>query len=249
MTLRIEGKLHWLHVASTPTLTYYQAHPKRGREAMDSIDILPHFHGTAMHDHWASYLVYKQCDHAFCNSHHLRELKLAHEEYAQEWADDMQTLLLNIKQAVENAVEDTHTPATCLDADALTAFESRYDNILAQGFAVNPPPPPSPTSKRKPKQSKPKNLLDRLQTHKPQVLAFMYDFRVPFDNNQAERDVRMVKLKQKISGSFRSQDGAHTFGSIRSYISTARKNGQRVIDAIYSAFAGQPFSPFHTTPE
>ena len=247
--LRIEGKLQWLHVASTPSLTYYAAHAKRGREAMDEIDILPHFCGTAVHDHWRSYLVYEQCKHAFCNSHHLRELKLAHEEYDQPWAKEMQTLLLQIKQAVATAVEDAQTPGTCLDTDSLTDFESRYDSILAHGFAINPPPPPPPGTRRKPKQSKPKNLLDRLQTHKPQVLAFMYDFRVPFDNNQAERDVRMVKLKQKISGSFRSQDGAQTFCTIRSYISTARKNGQRIIDAISDAFSGQPFSPFFTTPE
>jgi len=247
--LRIEGKLHWLHVASTSTLTNYEPHAKRGREAMDEIDILPHFQGTAMHDHWKSYLTYKQCDHAFCNSHHLRELKLAHEEYDQPWAEKMQTLLLDIKQAVDTVVEDTETQATSLDATSLADFSTRYDEILAQGFAANPPPVQPHSGRGRPKQSKPKNLLDRLQKHKPQVLIFMYDFRVPFDNNQAERDVRMVKLKQKISGAFRTQAGARTFCAIRSYISTARKNGQSVIDAISDALDGRPFLPASLTPE
>jgi len=247
--LRIEGKLQWLHVASTPSLTSYAAHAKRGREAMDAINILPHLQGTAVHDHWRSYLVYKQCDHAFCNSHHLRELKLMHEEYDQPWAAEMQTLLLDIKQKVAETVADDNRLATRLAPDLLAQFEARYDQLLAAGFALNPPPPKPPSSRGRPKQSKPKNLLDRLQTHKPQVLAFMYDLRVPFDNNQAERDVRMVKLKQKISGTFRSQAGAQTFCSIRSYISTAHKNGQRIIDAISDAFAGHPFNPVPTTPE
>lgn len=242
--LRIEGKLHWLHVVSTPTLTYYEPHAKRGREAMDAIDILPQFQGIAVHDHWRSYLTYKQCDHAFCNSHHLRELKLAHEEYDQPWAQEMQTLLLDIKQAVANVVQDPQTQATSLDAATLAGFEARYDQILDTGFAANPPPTQPHSGRGKPKQSKPRNLLNRLHTHKPQVLTFMHDFRVPFDNNQAERDVRMVKLKQKISGTFRSQSGAQTFCAIRSYISTARKNNVRVIDAISDALAGRPFLPF-----
>ena len=161
----------------------------------------------------------------------------------------MPFLLLDIKQRVEQVVEDIDTQATALDTDTLADFETRYDEILDHGFADNPPPPQPHSGRGKPKQSKPKNLLDRLQTHKPQILAFMYDFRIPFDNNQAERDVRMVKLKQKISGTFRSQAGAHTFCAIRSYISTARKNGQRVIDAISDAFAGRPFMPPSTTPK
>ena len=247
--LRIEGKLNWLHVASTSILTNFEVDAKRGREAMDRIDILPHFQGTAVHDHWGSYLTYKECNHAFCNSHHLRELKLAHEEYDQPWAEEMQILLLDIKLAVDTVVEDTETQATSLDATALVDFGTRYDEILAQGFAANPPPAQPHSGRGRPKQSKPKNLLDRLQKHKPQVLIFMYDFRVPFDNNQAERDVRMVKLKQKISGTFRTQAGARTFCAIRSYISTARKNGQSVIDAISDALDGRPFLPASLIPE
>ena len=247
--LRIEGKLHWLHVASTPTLTHYEAHAKRGREAMDDIDILPHFQGTAVHDHWRSYITYENCDHAFCNSHHLRELRFVHEEHEQPWAEKMGTLLLDIKQAVDQASDHAQDQATSLDSNTIADFEARYDEILAQGFAANPPPLKPHSGRGRPKQSKPKNLLDRLQTYKPQVLAFMYDFRVPFDNNQAERDVRMVKLKQKISGSFRTQAGAQTFCAIRSYISTARKNGQSVIDAISDALDGHPFLPASITPE
>jgi transposase len=115
----------------------------------------------------------------------------------------------------------------------------------AQGLAANPPPATPPPKKRgRKKQSPPKNLLDRLQQYKPQVLAFMYDFRVPFDNNLAERDVRMVKVKQKVSGAFRTRSGAETFCAIRSYISTVRKHGHNVIDAIHDALTGNPFIPF-----
>lgn len=237
--LRVEGKLHWLHVASTPELTHYHVHPKRGQAGMKAGGILPEFQGRAIHDHWKSYLTF-DCDHGFCNAHYLRELQFVLDQYEQDWAQEMSHLLLDITAEVER------TPAEMmsLPSDRRTYYEGEYDKVIAKGLAANPPPEePSPKKRGRPKQSPPKNLLDRLQLYKPQTLAFMYDFRVPFDNNLAERDVRMVKVKQKVSGTFRTQSGADTFCAIRTYISTARKHGHNVIDAIYDAFVGHPFMP------
>jgi len=236
--LRVEGKLQWLHVVSTPTLTLYHVHPKRGQEGMAAGDILPHFQGGAVHDHWPPYLKFDNCRHYFCNTHHLRELQFIQEQYQQTWAAEMAQLLLDIKAEVEG------TPAMSLPPARLAHYGAEFDRFIAAGLAANPSPDTPPSKQRgRPKQSPPKNLLDRLQTHKSGVLAFMSDFRVPFDNNLAERDVRMVKVKQKVSGTFRTQSGADNFCAIRSYISTVRKQGYNVIDTIYDAFVGQPFIP------
>lgn len=238
--LRVEGKLNWLHVTSTDRLTHYEVHPKRGRDAMEDIGILPEFEGRAVHDHWQSYFTFDNCQHALCNAHHRRELQFVVDQYQQEWAQKMDKLLLDIKAEVEEATPDQKA----LSPERLTHFEQRYDELIADGLAANPPPDTPPPKKRgRKKQSPPKNLLDRLEERKPEVLAFMYDFRVPFDNNLAERDVRMVKVKQKISGAFRTRTGAEIFCAIRSYISTVRKHERNVIDAMYNALMGYPFIP------
>jgi transposase len=238
--LRVDGQLQWLHSASTEWLTFFALHPKRGREAMQAMGILPDFTGWALHDHWASYLAFEQCDHAFCNAHHLRELQFITDQYAQPWATEMAALLCDIKAEVAAVADD----AQSLTTDRLAHYESQYDAILQRGFKANPPPENPPTRKRgRPKQSPPKNLLDRLDKHRRGVLAFMSDFDVPFDNNLVERDIRMVKVKQKVSGAFRTRQGAQTFCDIRSYISTVRKQGGNVIAALQDALAGQPFIP------
>jgi transposase len=238
--LRVQKQLHWLHVASTDELTHYHVHRRRGQEGMKAGAILPHFTGQAVHDHLPAYLHFDSCQHTFCNAHHLRELKFIQEQYQQPWAAKMAQLLLTIKAEVEA----TPAPALTLPSERLSFYSAEYDKLIAEGLELNQNSAPPPPNKRgRPKQSPPKNLLDRLHKHKAGVLAFMADFRVPFDNNLAERDVRMVKVKQKVSGAFRTKSGADTFCQIRSYISTARKQGHHVLDVLYRAFLGHPFIP------
>ncbi len=242
-----ENKRQWLHCASTKTITHYQFHPKRGKEAMDEIGILPYFKGVLIHDFWTPYLKYS-CAHGLCNAHHLRELIFLIEEKNSTWASGMKKLLLEIKKTVDT--EKTKPGVVRLKAGSIDKFENRYDKIIDQAIKVEQPPPDNSDlqlqkkkKRGRQKKSKSLNLLTRLKEHKEKVLAFMYDFEVPFDNNQGERDIRMIKLQQKISGTFRTKQGAKFFCRIRSYISTARKNDINVFCAINDAIRGQPFIP------
>ena len=237
--LQVENKLNWLHVACTPDLMYYNVHRKRSREVMDAIGILPEFGGTAVHDHWRPYFGYDNLKHGLCNAHYLRDTIFVYEQYGQEWAEKISRCLPDIKEEVDLVRHYSDH----LDPEKIEEYEARYDKIIEDRLERNPPPQKEPGKLGRAKQSPPKNLLERLKEHKREVFVFMYDFSVPFDNNQAERDVRMMKVKQKVSGTFRAAEGADVFCGIRGYISTARKNGCRVLDAIHDALRGSPFIP------
>jgi transposase len=235
----LNAKLAWLHVASTRTLTSYAFHAKRGQQAMDAIGILAQFRGRAMHDGLVSYWHYETCAHGLCNGHHLRELTFIAEELGQPWAQDLKELLGEIKTTVASA--RTHGMSG-LAAEVQEAFAARYDAIVEAGAKANPPP--EPTGRRgRPKLGKAGSLVERLRQHKGATLAFMADFAVPFDNNQAERDLRMVKVREKISGCFRTTTGAERFCRIRGYISTLRKQGMPILSALGQALIGNPPMP------
>jgi len=236
---QVEGKRWWMHSASTDRATHYDIHPKRGGEALEEIGILPGFNGRAIHDFWKPYFGYT-CLHSLCNAHHLRELIFVHEQLQQDWAKRMIDCLLDMKEAVE------YNDLKPLPETLIRAFEERYQQILNEGYAQNPVPPLPPDAKKKRgrrKKTKARNLLERLDEHRSEALAFLYDFNVPFDNNLAERDIRMMKVQQKISGTFRSEEGAKAFCRIRGYISTARKNTVGAMDALRRLVEGNPFVP------
>ena len=235
----IGGKGAWLHVASTASLTFYAAHGKRGQAAMEEIGVLPKFRGRAVHDGLNSYWQYGQCEHALCNAHHLRELTFVEEQLRQGWAKELKDVLRESKRAVDEA---RGRGLAALSAEAKREFERRYDEVLAAGQKMNPPP--EPTGKRgRPKRGKAGSLVERLRVHKEATLAFMGDFAIPFDNNQAERDIRMTKVRQKISGCFRTSLGAKRFCRIRGYISTLRKQGSPILLGLSQAIAGTPTTP------
>jgi transposase len=238
--LYVAGHRHWMHVSSTEQLTHYAVHAKRGKEALDAIGILKGFEGVSVHDGWRSYWHYA-CQHALCNVHHLRELTYLYEEQHQDWAGQMKTLLLDIKAAVEQARAEGRSSLHPLE---VADWKARYAALLEEGYRANPPDPPPEVGKRgRRKQSAARNLLDRLSTHQEAVLLFLDHFAVPFDNSLAERDIRMVKVQQKVSGCFRSPAGAVAFCRIRGYLSTLRKQGFAVLTALEQALVGHPVLP------
>ena len=227
--LRVAGKLHWLHVVSTVHLTFYGVHRKRGTQAMDELDLIPRCRHWIMHDHFKPYFTYHDCLHALCNQHHLRELKFLYEEHQEAWAEELSRFLLAANARVQRE--------GVLQEQAFHKALAGYHAILAKGRRRHP------RRQGRGAQSKAANLLNRLEDHDWSVLAFLLDPDVPFTNNQGERDIRMEKVRQKISGCFRTLRGAQVFARIRSYISTCRKQGRNILDELENAVRGNPFIP------
>ncbi len=241
--LEVKGSLHWLHVACTERLTHYGWAAQRGPAGADTQGILPQFKGIGLHDGLETYWRYLWT-HGLCNIHHLRELVKVEEHDKQSWASAMQALLREMKARVDAAKALGQTE---LAKAVVEDFEARYESLLAEGFALNPPPERSPKTRGRPERGRVLALLDRLSIHRDAALRFLHDFRVPFDNNQAERDIRMVKVKQKVSGCFRSDGGADRFCRIRGYISTMRKQCQNLLVCLESVFLGNPIMPATAT--
>jgi len=235
--IRCKGDTQWIHSCSTEQYTHYSIQEKRGKEGIDAIGILTDYKGISVHDRWASYDKYT-CTHALCNAHLLRELKWVKEEVGRAWAEQMIGLLVranNLKKENE------------LDQEAILTIEQKYLKIIEHGLKEEPPTPIPKIKKRgRIKKTKSLKLLEAFSNRKEEILRFVHNKDVPFDNNLAERDIRMVKLKQKISGCFRTLYGAQVFCRIRSYISTARKQGYPILDAIKAALVGSPVAIYHT---
>jgi transposase len=234
--LRINKRLGYVHVASTPSLTHYAAASHCGQTAISEAGVLPRYRGTCVHDGWLAYSHYTRCRHALCGVHLLRELTYFEEVSAETkaWAEPLKELLLEMKGMVERVSAEG---GKRLAEDELRSLTERYDRLIAEGLLA---PPPSEVPEQVRKQAR--NLLLRLERRKEEVLRFLTDFAVPFDNNQAERDLRMIKLQQKTSGCFRSEEGARRFCRIRSYVSTMRKQGRGVLHALAGACRGMSLS-------
>jgi transposase len=239
--INVNGRNEQCHLISTKKYTYYFHHKSRGFKAMNKMGVLPKYRGIVVHDFWKSYFKYK-CEHALCNVHIQRELDNIYKKYNQKWAKEMSDLLYEIKEQADCA----RKLRTKIDEDTIKTFVEKYHSILMKGFEDNPPPeiPKDDVVKRGIKaQSKPKNLLDRLAKHEKEILRFAMDLRVPFSNNQAERDLRMITVQQKISGNFRKPRRADVFCRIRGYISTLIKNNMPVIGSLDTAIEDVPPLP------
>jgi transposase len=235
---RVGAKLWWIHVACTDSLTVYHLASGRGKDSIDAGGVLPTFAGVAVHDGLASYRRY-DVSHGLCAAHHLRELAGIGEATGQDWPTALADLLVAMHVAVQDAKADGKTT---LPRRRLKAYRARYDALVTEGQRLNPPPPRTGKAGR-PKLGPAGALLRRLQVYVDDVLRFATDFQVPFDNNQAERDIRMVKLQQKISGGWRSQTGAKSFLAVRSYLSTARKQNQDALQVLRVLFTGNAWVP------
>ncbi len=230
--INVNGKNIWLHCLSNDKTTLYHPDVKRGKEAMDNMGVLPNFKGILCHDHWKPYYRY-DCTHSLCNAHHLRELERAHEQDGQKWASLMQDLLIKINEVVDK------NSGRALSANKVTVFKVKYRKILKDGESECPFTKEKTGKRGRQKKSKSRNLLERLQDFESDTLRFMTTKDVPFTNNRGENDLRMTKVQQKISGCFRSMDGAKSFCRIRGFLSTCRKNGINPSDALKTILNGK----------
>ncbi len=245
-SLRVNQKQDWVHVTSTQRLTLLVHDQRRGTSAIESIGILSGYQGVTVHDGFNAYEQYRQCQHSLCNAHILRELNYVIETSKPDWATEMKKLLLEIKAAVSKAGE---AGKKRLALRQKKEFLSQYDRIVSEAGKLYEPlkRKKGRAKTRRPKESPivaaARKLVNRLGAKRDEILLFMRDFKVPFDNNQAERDLRMLKVKQKISGCFRTEKGAEEFCRLRSYVSTMKKQGRGVIETIRSVFAGKTMMP------
>lgn len=237
--VRVAGRLEWLHVASTAHLTHLTHHPRRGRAALGDIGLLEHFGGVSVHDAYGSYRDFGTGRHALCNAHLLRELLGRWERDRQTWTQRLSALLRLVLHAKKTAQA---AGQTALPPEFLARVTTAYRSLVARGLAQNPRPAPTGRGGA-PKLGPTRSLLERLQRYETEHLRFAFDFAVPFDNNQAERDFRMAKVQQKVSGCFRTSAGADRFCRLRGYLSTLRKQGINLLDALRAALAGSPRWP------
>jgi transposase len=238
---RAAAQLWWVHVACTGEFTLYHRAPSRGQASMDLGGVLPHFHGVAVHDGLTSYRRYP-IEHGLCGAHHLRELAGIGEVTGQDWPQQLADLLIEMNTAVNDAKAAGQDR---LPAHRLAAYRTRYHTLIDLGQAANPPPPRTGKAGR-PRLGPAGALLRRFDIYADDVLRFATDFTVPFDNNQAERDIRMIRLQQKISGGWRCENGLDAFLTVRSYLSTARKHGHEALDVLRDLFTGHPWLPAPT---
>jgi transposase len=237
-SLPVNQVKHWLHVICTPLLTFFSIQMLRGKEAIRAIGIIPKFTGWLMHDFLASYLSFDHCLHTFCKSHLMRELVFIFEQHQQSWAKDLYDLFLEMLRYVQ----EQRARAAPADQAEYKRWQKRYRQLLRAGRQTNPLTSAQITGKCR-KQSKEQNLLDRLEAYDDFILAFLWAWELPFTNNQAERDFRFMKTRIKISGCFRTLDGARRHVRIRSYICTLRKQGLPVLEYLRRALDGRPFLP------
>jgi transposase len=241
--VRVSGKNWWLHSAGTPWLTAYFLHEKRGREAIDAFGVLDGFAGTVVHDGWHPYRTY-DLTHALCNAHHQRELQAAAETHPEQaWPAALSAVLDELNTAAHTARD---LDLDEIPAEVLTPLTSRYDTHIQAGLQLHPRNHRGHPQGGRPRQTPARRLLDRLDKYRGDVLRFAFDLTVPFTNNQAERDIRMTKTQLKISGGWRTEHGATIWLTVRSYVSTVRKNGLNIITALRDAITGNPWLP--TTP-